>query len=188
MVVLALCAAGFWLYWIGWPWWQAYRELARFEESVKQLKAGSRVQDIHDARIWNDDFASCSVDNAQGRTLTLVQLEHPLAFYGVCFVPPRPAPYKIWDMRCERVEVFRLPPMPRNYQPKTELGRKRLGGWRGQPMLTLGPRSRLLSEDRLHRRAYWTDFMEVIAGRAPDIDFEYELIHRDPPATEGSKP
>ena len=41
LALLTACAALVWVYAIGWPWWALHREQADFEESLKQLKAGT---------------------------------------------------------------------------------------------------------------------------------------------------
>jgi hypothetical protein len=58
------------------------------------------------------------------------------------------------------VEVFRLPPAPRDYVPHTARGKNAL------PDVTF---------------AYTRDFLEFVSGdRQHNPGFEYELIHADP--------
>jgi hypothetical protein len=160
-LVIAASAVSCWSYSIGWPRWQAYRDQARFEASIKHIQRGDLIYEIWGLLNRPERGIRGVASNAQGNPVGWIQYEWPNAVYFVyCPLQTRAGGNPEYDLTVS-VEVFRLPPVPRGYVPHTVRGRNAL------PDPTF---------------AYTRDFLEFIGSdRQHNPGFDYELIHADLP-------
>jgi hypothetical protein len=158
-LVFTAVAAMCWALWIGWPRWQIYREKVTFEESIKRIRRGDLIHDMWGLLGQHERGIRGTAADAQGRPVGWIQYDWPNAVYFLyCPLQLRAGGNPDYDLT-ERVEVFRLAPAPRGYEPHTARGQNAL-------------------PDR--NFAYTRDFLEFIAGdRQQNPGFEYELIHAD---------
>ena len=162
ILFLAFTAAAVacWSYWTAWPRWQVHRDQMSFEAAIKRIKRGDLLYDMWGRLGWPERGIRGVASNAQGNPVGWIQYDWPNAVYFVyCPLQLRAGGNPDYDLTV-RVEVFRLPPAPRDYVPHTARGKNAL------PDVTF---------------AYTRDFLEFIAGdRMHNPGFEYELIHADP--------
>lgn len=169
LIVVTLSAVSFWAYWFGWPRWQMYREQVRFEESVRQLKVGMTDEEASRLIRWPKKVTTSTIaSDKKGRPIIMAKYDWPNVIYCVYYVCPGDGgPHRV---PCTSVEVFRLPPVPRGYEPRTKAGR-----W--YVTHTMRP----LKPAEIPTAAYFSDFLEVISGdRKDNHGIEYELIYADP--------
>jgi hypothetical protein len=177
LIVVTLAAVGSWGYFVGWPWWVVYREQMSVERAAKQLKPGMTLDEAGD--ILN---ASCSgfrvmhyqtacEDSGRGYPIChgAVHFETTKAGY-IAFFEYERGLADLPNAVFKTVEVFRLPPVQANYQPRTSRGRSSLDHPSGNPA-------------DLPLDMYMEDFFVFLSGdRKTDPGFQYELIYSDPPA------
>jgi hypothetical protein len=74
-----------------------------------------------------------------------------------------------------QLQVYRLRARPVGYRPQSYAGKRKV--------MRFGDPSQLV--ERTPDDAYFTDFLEMLAGRVSfDLGIDYELIHSDPPFRE----
>lgn len=160
-VVTTAVAAVCWGYWVGWPQWQEFRERMQFEAALRQLRSGDLIYEMWGQLGQPARGLRGIAADADGRPVAWIQYDWPAALYLIyCPLERRAGGHPEYDLST-RVEVYRLPPVPRGYEPHTSLGRQAL-------------------PDRAF--AYTRDFFEFLAGdRKSKPGFAYERIHIDPP-------
>lgn len=160
--VAVLCCAR----WIGLPWLEPYWERWQFERRAVQIKAGMTGTDVEKILIekgWQHAF----IIDDHGNWATLVCEDFK---YGIDFLVCRlPKVYEHVDQsepnqygrNIVSVELYRVPVIPKRYEPRTDIGRAN----NTDPM-----------------RGYMNDFLATVCGQASgDQSMPYELIYSDPP-------
>jgi hypothetical protein len=115
-----------------WPSWRLYREQMRFEQSVKQLKAGTSLRAGGKLVQWQtcnqkDLIRRRDADNRvlPGTANDWIATEiysWENACYCVCyFLGPHQAIGDFMNFPSDHIQVYRLPPVPSNY-PSTFWG------------------------------------------------------------------
>jgi hypothetical protein len=178
LVVVTLAALGSWAYWIGWPWWLIHREQMKAESAAKQLKPGMTLDEA--GKILNASCGGLRVmhyqtaceDSGKGYAIChgAVHFETSNADY-IAFFEYERGHADLPNAVFKTVEVFRLPTVPTNYQPRTARGRSSLDQYPpGHP-----------ADSPLDM--YMEDFFVFLSGdRKTNPGVQYELIYSDPPA------
>ncbi|HEY2881808.1 MAG TPA: hypothetical protein VGJ15_05230 [Pirellulales bacterium] len=171
LVVLA-CAIGTWFYLTAWPWIRAQLEQSKFEQAARQLKVGDSTYSALQSLPKNKTFsATYTANNDHQMTGTM----HYVLANGVYFVHfTYPAGYSggMLEAKSVRVEVFRLPPLSKNYKPQRKLSDDE------QLNHTEAPKPGESGDT-----AYANDFLQYATGdRKDDFSLHCELMYADPPA------
>src|SRR5262245_48088675 len=86
LFVTAAAVASF-AYWVAWPRWLIYREQVRFEESVKQLRAGARADEVWSLHSWHKPDLTMHAGGAkEGTNISLTRYVWPNALYFIYYV------------------------------------------------------------------------------------------------------
>jgi hypothetical protein len=185
LVLLTVAAIGSWVYWDGWARWELRRQQQDFVAQAMDLRRGGLIS--HDWRPQLTRYGPPFVSekggqDAKGRYKRYLASRWPSALYVVFWQ------YK--DSRCTSVEVFCLPPAPKDYKPRTL--RSRLAVKQQAAYLATAGRWQRevpppdMSVDAPNQLAYKLDFVEMISGDRLDRQgFGYELIHVDPTRGDG---
>ena len=164
LAVVTLAGVASW-YWISWPWWVAYREQVRVETAIRHLKAGtppSFPASLDAARsvvraVTFKRVSELPEPDDKHPEIVLLPYVTERAVYCICFVVAE-KPRSDRHAPSTSLEAFRLPRMPKNYQPKMHL--------KSEPELD-----------------YIADFFSIHTGEnVDDHRIQYELIYSDPPA------
>jgi hypothetical protein len=105
-----------WGYWIGWPWWVAYRQRSAFESAVKLLKAGGAISTVSRRLSPSGDIPIAFPPPKQGHEFAMSSFELPGATYCVLFTLEHET--ETVSFTCTQLKVYRLPPMPPGYKRK----------------------------------------------------------------------
>jgi hypothetical protein len=182
LAVVTLAAVASWGYWIGWPWWQAYHEQIQFEGEIRQLKAGTSPIDAQNAITFKSDplVQVTKSDQVTGRQLSDPRYYHLLkqfvlknGVYLIYFKCPKGNHENSGGQSlCSSIEVFRFPPVPGDYKPRSPQSIRSMPNW-----------SRRLSPAEYPVIAHWIDAEQfIVGGRKEDYGLQYELIYSDAPA------
>jgi hypothetical protein len=176
LMVVTPAAVGSWAYWFGWPWWVNYRERAQFVASVKQVKAGMTIYhglELTDIEKHAERTQIVGKFDPKIRPVMCFFYSWANAEYCVRFVGTS------WEQTPEYLhvdvysplilfEVFRLPPMPSDYQGQGYDGPRLVALWGSHQ--------------------YLADFAEFLySDRKHNPGFQYKLIYSDPPAKPEAK-
>jgi hypothetical protein len=195
LVVVTLAAVGSWAYWFGWPWWMLHQRQASFLDAAMQFKVGATDDDLTlfgIPDVGNEDCAGGEIATDEvGQFYRLERWEWPNVYYYIVgrFGPPR-------QQTANRIEIYRVSPIPANYLPRTELGRQslesrmetlRMDNVRAKYKHSLQVDEEIAAHkrglDSERRTQYARDFLDVLTGKLPKSDeLNYELIYSDPPA------
>jgi hypothetical protein len=160
LATVTVCALCSWVYFSIWPAWRLTREEADFEASVKQIKAGMTQSAAGKLLRWKTCLAKGigAGTTPTGEMVMFGMYSWSNACYCICYILPPPKDGQIMAAPCARVEVYRLPPVPDNYQSQ-------MNSIGGDPL-----------------SAYVWDFQSVIYEKRPLPSLpSYELIYSDPP-------
>jgi hypothetical protein len=164
--LVAAAAVASWVYFVGWPFWQAYQDQKQLEAALMRLPAGSTPFDLYKVP-WDSYTSNLSGSNSIGHTVDLVAYTLPTTVYFVYYVYPKACDEHAPRCPSVSVEVFRVPVAPQNYQPQTDQGRDAVAN------------SHWAEEAQV---AYQNDFLCFISSdRKTNPGFKYELIYADPP-------
>jgi hypothetical protein len=176
LVVVTLAAVASWGYWVGWPWWSAYREQSRFETAAKQLKVG--ISSAAATKLLPQSLGESTTytsDN-EGNLVGLGRYIYNSAVYCIYFQYPKG--YSGRSSECPSVsfKVFRLPPIRQDHN-KTEQSSS--GSPNGTTRSNFGD---------FPGMDYTREFLEFLKGDSKtNPGFQYELIYSDPPAKPAAK-
>jgi len=176
LIVVALAAAASWAYWIGWPSWLVYREQCQFEATFKQLHVGSTTDDMLALRL------SRAREVANVLPFTYPDCDWfvrgwPNAVYVAVFLGE--SSIKRGRVPSKSVALYRLSPIPKDYQPLSASIRNAWPGWTAEYL------AKLKAEQV--RSIYAQDFLYfIIEDPKHNPGFKYELIYSDPPAKPGA--
>lgn len=123
LVAVTACAVLVWAYVVGWPWWQLYREQATFEESLKQLRAGI-TQDAGSDLVRHETCfhrMMATESTPAGESVVFGVYSWDNACYCICYVLSRSSG-QVTRIPTRRIEVYRLPPVPRDYKSPNIVG------------------------------------------------------------------
>jgi len=117
-VVVTMVAASCWVYLAGWPRWQLYREQSDFEESVKQLRAGMTPNEGSNlARFETCVFKGIALGQTPASEQVVFNVySWPNACYCICYILSGPPLQNFNAQKTDRIEVYRLPPVPADYK------------------------------------------------------------------------
>jgi hypothetical protein len=171
-------AALSWAYFFGWPWFSAYYEQVRFERAAKQLKVGDSTFSVMGAftaagLLAPKKMAPTSYTSTESHTLFgLSQFVLKNAVYFVYLEYPKDYSGGLLSAPSVRVEVFRLPPVPPEYQAQRKLVDKGNGNRTEPPKPGEAP-----------EKAYGDDFEDFIKSDRRDRNgLRFEVIRSDPTA------
>src|SRR5262245_16903316 len=171
LLVVTAAAVFCWAYWIGWPWWLVYREQCAFEATVKQLHIGSTTNDmlalpLSDARARAGVIERSFIYPACG---WFVRGWPNAVYVGVVLIDESPIEHV--RVRFKSVALYRLSPIPKDYQPFSASIRN-------------ASRAEYFANPKAEkaRYIYAQDFLDFIIGDPKhNPGFKYELIYSDPP-------
>jgi hypothetical protein len=179
IIVVTAGAVLSWVYFFGWPWFAAYYEQLLFERAAKQLKAGDSTFSVMGAftaagLLAPKKMASTSYSSTESRTLFgLSQFVLKNAVYYVYTEYPKDYWGSLLSAPSVRVEVFRLPPMPRDYKAQRKVVDKGYGDRTEPPKPGESP-----------EKTYADDFEDFIKSDRRDRNgLRFEVIHSDPAPT-----
>jgi hypothetical protein len=169
LIGVAVSAVAFWVYWFGWPRWQLYREQAEFEESVRALKAGMSVEEATKLVRWNRKVKRYTqAFDSKENSVVLAWYPWRNAIYCIYYVEAK-SDGSSMKVPCVSIEVFRIPPVPREYTAKTDGG-----------IYSVTKRIPPPASEEIPSVGYFGDFLEVISGdRGDSYGLEYSVIHAD---------
>jgi len=153
--------------------WVLWREQVAFEESARQIKAVMTRDQWQKLVRWNSSaHPAMRRFDANHVRVGLTWVVWPNAIYCIYYRMPGIIPGEAgsgdYDTPCSSVEVFRIPPVPRGYQPQTEFNRQ----------------TRLNNPAVNQELWYIEDFLDYISGERKDHPvFKLKLIYADPPAS-----
>ena len=129
------------------------------------------------SRLLPYKHSTVATNNEQGKRIALTQIDLKSATYFVFYRYSDEYQGGLADRApTSSVEVFRLPPVPKDYQPRTprqieDLARSGDTGMQADA-----------------GNYYANDFMNVISGdRKDNYGLQYELIYSDPPTKPAGK-
>jgi hypothetical protein len=166
-VLTTLVAIGCWGYWVALPRWRLYQQQMAFEESVKLLRSGVTLSAANKVICWpSKETTSMQTYDAQRRPVEMVIYDWPNATYFVYYVLlEMPNDRRFRQPSCISVEVFCVPPIPLDYQVKSEKRRDKAN------------RSK---RENAAKFAYCGDYFDFFTGdRKDDHGLKYEIIHAD---------
>ncbi len=118
LISVTVCAVLAWVGVVGWPWWQLYREQAVFEESLKQLRAGTTQRSggrlVRHETPFTKSMGGGSTPTGEYVLSSVYSWEN--ACYCICYVLSRQPAGDPLRIPTSRIEVYRLPPVPPNYE------------------------------------------------------------------------
>jgi hypothetical protein len=158
---MTLAAAALWAYVVGWPWWLAYREQARFERVAGQFKAGVSTGEIWGMLDAKTGLVSAYMSAADRTQIGILRFELTNGVYFVCLKYPSDYSGPMMGAASTQVEVYRLPPAPADDPRRPiEPGKSAMDAYTGA----------------------FVDFYAFPLGNGQDArGLECELIHSDPP-------
>jgi hypothetical protein len=176
MIVVTAGAVLSWGYFFGWPWFSAYYEQVRFERAASQLKAGDSTFTVMGAftaagLLAPKKIAPTSYTSTErGTQFGLSQFVLKNAVYFVYLEYPKDYSGGLLSAPSVRVEVFRLPPVPRGYKAQRKTIDKGNGNRTEPPKLGEPP-----------EKTYGDDFEDFLKSDRRDRNgMQFELIHSDP--------
>ena len=175
MIVVTAGAVLSWGYFFGWPWFSAYHEQVR-ERAASQLKAGDSTFTVMGAftaagLLAPKKIAPTSYTSTESGTLFgLTQFVLKNAVYFVYLEYPKDYSGGLLSAPSVRVEVFRLPPVPRGYKAQRKVIDKGYGNRTEPPKLGEPP-----------EKTYGDDFEDFLKSDRRDRNgMQFELIHSGP--------
>jgi hypothetical protein len=176
IIVVTAGAVLSWAYFFGWPWFWAYYEQVRFERAASQLKAGDSTFSVMGAftaagLLAPKKMAPTSYTSTESQTLFgLSQFVLTNAVYFVYLGYPKDYSGGLLSAPSVRVEVFRLPQVPRDYKAQRKVVDKGYGNRTEPPKPGEAP-----------EKTYADDFEDFIKSDRRDFNgLHFELLHSDP--------
>jgi hypothetical protein len=166
-LLIFVCAAGLWALLIWLPWHRVQQEDSKFEGRVRQIKLGMTNEEaIRGIRSPAPSFSVNSADD-NGHRFTLIETDLPDATFFALLRFQEPYSF---NSPCTSVELFRLPPVPQGYCPKTP------------EVLANLAKANDTTAAKDPSWSYGADFAHVITGdRKQNYGLRYDLIYSDPP-------
>ena len=159
MISVTLAAVASWGYWIVWPWWQLRHEQAVFEESVHRLKSGQSSLSA-DKLLQSKTclrIGGAAGNTSSGEPIVFSAFAWKNACYCIYYILPTNANGDILGTAFNRVEVYRLPPVPNGYKSSSWVGADSLPSY------------------------VWDSQKIIFNTPSAKIDPLYKLIYSDPP-------
>jgi hypothetical protein len=166
LAAVTLVAVAAWTYSVGWPWWVAYYEQVRFERIAANLKAGVTTGEIWTRVGTNYQVSTTYTATASFKQVGMMRFQLQNAVYFVCLEYPKDYAGTMLSAPSTRVEVYRLPPLPRDDRSRRN---QHTNSTTGAPALDV----------------YTEDFHAFYLGDRQDSGgLHIEQIHPDPPAND----